>query len=176
MPGLFHRLWNALAAGTVTAADDSGTVMRLQVKLGYMETHTLPSPQQFGFSSVPPVGSDVAAHYIGGDRSNGVITATNHQPTRPAGKLPGESQMFDAFGKSIYMTESSGIVVNANNSAVTVNNATAVTINASSSVTLTTPVVNVSGNLSVGTGATGSFTSAEGRVVTVQDGIVINID
>ena len=33
----------------------------------------------------------------------------------------------------------------------------------------------VSRNLSVGTGATGTFTSADGFIVTVQDGIIINI-
>jgi hypothetical protein len=33
----------------------------------------------------------------------------------------------------------------------------------------------ISGNLSVGTGATGSFTTPTGQTVTVQDGIVTNI-
>lgn len=35
--------------------------------------------------------------------------------------------------------------------------------------------LSASGNLSVGTGATGSFTTAAGNIVTVQDGIVTNI-
>jgi hypothetical protein len=35
--------------------------------------------------------------------------------------------------------------------------------------------VHVSKNLTVGNGATGSFTSSDGKTVTVQDGIVVNI-
>jgi len=37
-------------------------------------------------------------------------------------------------------------------------------------------VVSMSGNLSVGTGATGSFTDLNGAVVTVQSGVITNIE
>jgi phage baseplate assembly protein V len=147
MPNVFTRLWNLLAGGVVVAIDDSGPVMRLQIKVGYLETHTLPALQQFGFSSVPPVGSDVVAHYIGGDRSNGVVTGTNHQPTRPPGKNPGETMVYDAFGKSIYLTESGGIVVNANGSPVTVNGATVLTVVASEYVLAQTPEFRCTGDI-----------------------------
>lgn len=42
-------------------------------------------------------------------------------------------------------------------------------------VTMTTPLVVASQNLQVGNGATGSFTTPTGQVVTVQDGIITNI-
>lgn len=42
-------------------------------------------------------------------------------------------------------------------------------------ITLTSPTVRTTGNLSVGTGATGSFTDASGQVVTVVDGIITEI-
>lgn len=43
------------------------------------------------------------------------------------------------------------------------------------SVRFETPAVEVTGNLTVGTGASGTFRTADGRVVTVQDGIITNI-
>ena len=147
MPSAFTRLWNHLAGGLVQAINDAGTVMMMQIKVGYLETHTLPVVQQFGFSSVPPIGSDAVAHYVAGDRSNGVITGTNHQPSRPTGKQPGETKIYDNFGKSIYLTESGGIIVNANNTPVTVNGCTVLTINAATEILCQTPLLKVSGDI-----------------------------
>lgn len=48
-------------------------------------------------------------------------------------------------------------------------------VTAGSSVTLDTPEVKATHNLTVGAGATGTFTAASGETVTVQDGIVVNI-
>jgi hypothetical protein len=42
-------------------------------------------------------------------------------------------------------------------------------------ITLTSPMVTVTGNLAVGAAASGTFTTQDGRVVTVQGGIVTNI-
>jgi len=50
-----------------------------------------------------------------------------------------------------------------------------VTVIAAASVQFNTPNVVMSGNLAVGTGATGSFSTATGEVVTVYDGIITNI-
>lgn len=44
-----------------------------------------------------------------------------------------------------------------------------------SSTTIDCPSVYIDGNLSVSSGATGSFTSTSGQVITVQNGIVTNI-
>jgi len=38
-----------------------------------------------------------------------------------------------------------------------------------------TPVLTTTGNVSVGTGATGTFSTPTGQTVTVQDGIIVNI-
>jgi phage baseplate assembly protein V len=143
---LFRRIWNMLAAGTVAAINDTGTVMQLQIQLGYMEVHTLPAPQHFGFSSVPPVGSNTVSVYIAGDRSNGIIVATNNQTLRPANKQSGEAMVYDAWGRQIYLSVA-GIVVNANGAPVTVNDATTVTINASTEVVMNTPLLEVSGDI-----------------------------
>lgn len=43
-------------------------------------------------------------------------------------------------------------------------------------ISIESPVVSTSQNLSVGTGASGTFTTPTGQTVTVQDGIIVNID
>jgi hypothetical protein len=51
-----------------------------------------------------------------------------------------------------------------------------VNVTAATSVNFDVPVVTTSGNLSVGSAATGSITDSTGRVATVMDGIVVNIN
>ena len=48
-------------------------------------------------------------------------------------------------------------------------------IKAMAGVAMDTPDVATLGNLRAGTGATGTFTAASGQIVTVADGIIINI-
>ena len=50
-----------------------------------------------------------------------------------------------------------------------------ISITAPAGVTVEAPVFNVSGNLEAGSGATGTFTSSEGRTITVIKGIVMGI-
>lgn len=44
------------------------------------------------------------------------------------------------------------------------------------SVSVQSPMLQTSGNVSVGTGYTGTFTTSTGDVVTVQNGIITNVD
>lgn len=109
---LWRRILNVFAPGTITAVDDTGPVLRAQVTIGYLETvDDVPVLQQFGFASVPPLGSDVALVFIGGDRSNGAGVATNNQASRVRNKAPGESVIFNAFGMSIYLS-AEGVIIN----------------------------------------------------------------
>jgi phage baseplate assembly protein V len=160
---LGRRMLKAISRGWKTTGIDTGTVQFMQVQLGPQELKdSVPRVAEFGFTSNPPIGSDVIALFIGGDRSNGVVVATGHQASRPTGLQPGETMIYSQDGKSIYMTKSGGIVVNANNQSVTVNNATTVTINAANVINLETPQVNVSQNLNVGANltVTGNTTTA----------------
>lgn len=176
MARIWRRVQLFVGRGRVTTSNDGQTVQKLQVKLGALETRDdTPRLAEFGFTSRPPIGSDVIVVFVSGDRSNGVAIATGHQQSRPTGLLEGESMVYDLWGKKIYFTKDGGIIVDAKGTPVTVNNATSVTINASDAITLNTPSVIASDNLSVGNGATGSFTTPSGLTVAVQDGIVTNI-
>jgi len=132
------------AATTTTSPDDTGDVQTVQAKFSSIELHDrLPVLFQFGVSASLPVGTDVAVVFVGGDRSNGVIVASNNKAVRPKNRLPGECEIYDAFGKSIRLSQDGGIIVEANGAPVTVNQATTVTINASDEIDLVAPKVNV---------------------------------
>jgi phage baseplate assembly protein V len=96
----------------------------------------VPVAQLFGFSASMPVGTDVLLLCLGGDPSNGFVIGSNNQALRPVGLKPGEAIVYDSLGRTIKLDAAGGIVVNANNAAVTVNGATTVTINATGGITL----------------------------------------
>ena len=162
--GVMERLWRRVQLmsgwGRVTFSDDSQSAQLLQVKLNDSETRDdTPRIAEFGLSSRPPEGSDVLMVFLGGDRSKGVVVATAHQSSRPRGLLPGETILYDVWGKSVHLTKDGGIVVQAKGAPVTVNNATTVTINAAESVELITPLLHVSGDIVAGGNITDSVRS-----------------
>ncbi|KVO95568.1 baseplate assembly protein [Burkholderia ubonensis] len=143
-----RRVLLSLARALVTTVNDAGGVQMMQVKLNPLETRdNTPRPVEFGLTSNPPIGSDAFVVFLGGDRSNGVVLGTVHQPSRPKNLAPGETMLYSQDGKYIYVTASGGIVVEAKGQSVTVNDATTVTINASSAVVMNTPTLKVSGDI-----------------------------
>lgn len=144
----WRRIQLTIGRGRVTAVDDSQTVQKLQIEMGALETRDqTPRLAEYGFSSSPPVSSEVVVVFIAGDRSTGIAVASNHQPSRPKNLQTGEVMLYDMAGKQIYLTKDGGIVVNAVDTAVTVNNATTVTVNASTGVVLNTPLLKVNGDI-----------------------------
>ncbi|MBC8984103.1 phage baseplate assembly protein V [Pseudomonas lurida] len=153
--GALSRIWRRVqlfvSRGRITFSNDAGNVQTLQVRLGQLETRdATPRLGEFGHASRPPVGADVIVVFAAGDRSNGVVIASGDQKTRPRGLNEGESQLYDLWGKSVYLTRDGGIVVEAQGTPVTVNNATIVTINATESVVMNTPLLKVSGDIEAG--------------------------
>jgi len=118
---VWRRVWNMVSHGSVLAVDDAAGVLKMQVKIGYMEVHDgRVTIQQFGFSSVPPIGSDATLLFLSGDRSNGVVIGTNHQGSRPTGRKAGEVSMFNNFGMSIFLSQD-GIVIECAGQPMTIN-------------------------------------------------------
>ncbi len=126
----FRRIQQIFAIGrTTTAPDETGVVAMVQVQLNDLaQADRRRIIQQFGFAGGLPVGTDVIEIRIHGDPSNAVIIATNNQTYRPKNMQPGEVMVYDAFGKSVYLTKSDGIVVDANGGNVTIKNAPQVNV------------------------------------------------
>jgi phage baseplate assembly protein V len=163
---IFRRVLLAVGRGKVGPVVDSGGIQTMQVTLGPLEVRDgTPRIAEFGFTSNPPSGSDAVGLFVAGDRSNGVVVGTNHQPSRPTGLASGESMLYSQDGKQVYMTADGGIVVNAKGQNVVVNGAANVTWNCSGTFTLNGNMV-LNGNLQLNgnigqSGAEGTAGTAE---------------
>lgn len=146
---LARRVLLLVGRGRVSApVNDGGSVQMLQAQINPLETiDNLRRIAEFGFTSVPPEGSDVAIVFVGGDRSSGLVIGTNHQGSRPTGLNPGETMIFTQDGKQIYLTAGGGIVVKANGQPVQVEGATTVTITAATEVLMDTPILKCTGDI-----------------------------
>lgn len=143
---LYRQIKMLLGIGRATAFDDSDGVQTVQYQT-LLEVHSdTPRLAEFGFSSGLPAGSDVVMGFLGGDRSSGMIIASNHPFYRHKELNPGETVIYSQWGQFIKLTES-GVIIEANNQPVTVNDATEVTVNASVKVRLNTPLLEVSGDI-----------------------------
>jgi phage baseplate assembly protein V len=144
------RVRAIIGRGRVKFVDDSGSVQKMQVLMNGIETsdnrYRVP---EFGFTSNPPVDSDVIAVHVAGDRSAGAVLGTNHQPSRPTGLQSGETMLYSQDGKSIYLTASGGIVVEAKGQNVVINDASNVTCNASGTLTINAPSIVLNGNVQI---------------------------
>ncbi|HDR9036127.1 TPA: phage baseplate assembly protein V [Burkholderia vietnamiensis] len=148
--------------GRVTQQNDSGGAQLLQVQVNERETiDGLPRIGEFGLTSVPPDGSDIAMVNLGGGRNNAVIVGTNHQGSRPRNLQPGETMLYSQDGKSVYLTAGGGIVVDAKGQSVTVNDATIVTINAATKVRMVTPRLECTGDIVDNCDTTGRSMAAD---------------
>ncbi|MBG6243173.1 MAG: phage baseplate assembly protein V [Candidatus Symbiopectobacterium sp. Dall1.0] len=143
---LYRRTLMMLGIGRVTALSDSGKVQKIQYQVPLEVRGDTPRMAEFGFSSGLPVGSDVVLAFLGGDRSNAVVIATNNQSYRHTGLNPGETVIYNQWGMFVKLTEN-GIVIEAKNQPVTVNNATLVTVTATEGIRLNTPNLLVSGDI-----------------------------
>lgn len=143
---LLRRIQMVVSVGRVTAISDSGPVQKLQVQTPVEVRSDTPRMSEFGFSSSLPVGSDVLVAFLGGDRSSGVIIASNHQSFRQSGLKPGETIIYNQWGQYVKLTEK-GIEIQANGQDVSIHQARKVRIEASEEIFADTPVLRVSGDV-----------------------------
>lgn len=143
---LLRRVQMALSIGRVTATSDSGPIQKLQVQTPLEVRGDTPRMSDFGFSSGLPVGTDVVITFLGGDRSSGVIIASNHQSHRQSGLKPGETVIYSQWDQLVKLTET-GITIDADGQPVDVVNSTVVTITASEEVLAKTPVLKCTGDI-----------------------------
>lgn len=176
---MFRRVLYSIGRGKVGPVVDSGTVQTMQVTMGPLEVRdATPRVAEFGFTSNPPSGSDAVGLFVAGDRSNGVVLGTNHQPSRPKGLQSGETMLYSQDGKFVYLTATGGISVFANGQPVNVTGATTVTINASAEIIADTLVFKCTGdiidnyetNTDTMAGMRSKYNSHTHNVVEVQTG------
>ncbi|MGN6518665.1 MAG: phage baseplate assembly protein V [Dokdonella sp.] len=157
---LWRRLLQAIGRGRITLVDDSGGTQRLQVRLGADElSDDRPRLAEYGFTSVPPDGTDVVMLFIGGERSGGVVIATNNQTVRMRGLGTGEVAVHDDKGRYVLLS-AAGITVHGADDPVTVETTAGISANAGGDVT-----ISAGGDASVT--AAGSLT-LRARSISIQ--------
>lgn len=125
-----ERLWRRaqlmFGRGRIKTGNDTGPVQILQVQLSPLELKDLMRAAEYGFASNPLPGCHAIAVFVGGDRSNGVIVATNDQLHRLKNLQPGEAAIYDDQGQSVWIKRG-GIEVNCAGNPLTIVNASSVT-------------------------------------------------
>lgn len=101
---LERRVRLAISRGLVELVDDSTTCQTLQVSLRADELRDDAERfQQFGFTSHPPVGSEVLVLSVAGNTDHPIVAAVEDRATRPTGLAEGESAQYTAQnGKRVY--------------------------------------------------------------------------
>ncbi|SHG64431.1 phage baseplate assembly protein V [Pantoea sesami] len=66
--------------------------------------------QNYGFSSVPPVGSEAIVLAVGGQRENLVAIAVEDKRCRPKGMEPGDVRMYHQDGQSSITLRAGGVI------------------------------------------------------------------
>lgn len=119
---LWRRMLMVVGRGRITTGSDTGMVQMQQVQIGATETRdNTPRVAEYGFTSMPLPGCHAVVIFVGGDRSNGVIVATNDQAHRMKNLKPGEVAIYDDQGQSVYLTRT-GIVINGGGLPISVTN------------------------------------------------------
>lgn len=106
---------HTVGQGWASLLDDTDFVQRLQVIEGVLADgqrviDNVPNYQNFGFSSVPPLGSDILMVRLAGDRSMSFVVGVLHRDSRLRNLSPGDSAQYDVRGQKITIT-SEGIEI-----------------------------------------------------------------
>jgi phage baseplate assembly protein V len=126
---LYRRLLMVFGRALVKVVNDAGGLQQLQIQLGKDELRdNTPRFAEYGFTSSPLSGARAIAIFMGGDRSNGAVIATDDPRHRPTGIAAGEVVIYDDQGQKIHITRA-GIVISGANKQITIENCPKVQVN-----------------------------------------------
>jgi phage baseplate assembly protein V len=101
---LERRVMNLVARGRVRAVSDSATLQRLQVEAFTDEVmDKIERLQEYGFTSVPLDGAECVLVFLGGNRSHGVVVATDDRRTRLKDLASGDVALWNAGGAKLVL-------------------------------------------------------------------------
>ena len=119
--------------GVVTLVKSASAVQLMQVDgVSGEQLQDAELFQQFGFTSNPPAGTMAIVLPIGGRTAHGIIVATEHGMLRLKGLASGEMAIYNQWGDHVILSADRRMKVVS-----------------SLAVDITTPTVNMSGNLNV---------------------------
>jgi len=149
-----RRIANLLGVGRLTVLDDTGPTQLVQTDEGAFVpgepvkklSDRVPRIFEFGFTSYPPMKSEVILCRLGGNRSLQIVIGTNHQPSRPRDLKEGDAAIYDVRGARIWLSED-GIIIDGAGLPMTIQNAPTITVKAETKVRIESPLVEVTGDV-----------------------------
>jgi phage gp45-like len=124
---------NAMSRAVVLLADDGKKVQELQIEALEGETRdAVERFQNYGFTANPLAGSEAVVVFLGASRDHGVVVAVDDRRYRLKELQPGEVAIYTDQGDKIVLKRDGNIEVTA-----------------STKVTITSPEVEISGDLVV---------------------------
>jgi phage baseplate assembly protein V len=137
LDALWRRVMQLVGRGRTTRVDDGGNAQVLQIRMGADELRDdTPRIAEYGFTSVPPAGTDAVVLFISGERSGGVVIATNNQTVRMRALGDGEVAIYDDKGRYMLLA-AAGITVQGKDSPVAVETTAGVSVDAGGDVDVT---------------------------------------
>lgn len=150
---MMYRIGNLFGIGRASVVKDDGELQLLQVTegargTGFQDriTDNVPRIAEFGFSSAPPIDSEVLLLNRGGERSQAIAIATSHRPSRPKNLQPGDAGIYDVRGAKVMLT-ANGLVIDCAGLPAVIQNATTVTIKASDKVRVEATTLECTGDV-----------------------------
>jgi phage baseplate assembly protein V len=113
--------------GVLALVNDAAKMQTVQVKLLDGEVRDLERFQNYGFTSHPQVGAEVAAVFVGGNRDHGLVLAIDDRRYRLKALEAGEVALYDDQGAVIKLSRT-GIVINGGGHAINISGAAQVNV------------------------------------------------
>jgi phage baseplate assembly protein V len=107
---LTRRVNLMVARGVLALVNDAAKMQGVQVKLLSGEVRDMERFQNYGFTSQPLAGAEVAAVFVGGNRNHGLVLAVDDRRYRVKSLQGGEVGIYDDLGHRITLTRT-GIVI-----------------------------------------------------------------
>jgi phage baseplate assembly protein V len=118
---LARRVNLMVARGVLSLVNDAAKMQGVQVKLLSGEVRDMERFQNYGFTSQPHAGAEVAAVFVGGNRDHGVVLAVDDRRYRVKALQSGEVAIYDDLGHKITLTRT-GIVISGAANAINIVN------------------------------------------------------
>ncbi|AWX14277.1 baseplate assembly protein [Mergibacter septicus] len=161
--------------GKINLVKSTGNIQTVQISALADETLTdVEFMQQFGFTSVPPAGTEAVIVPVGGKTTHSIVIATENGSFRVKALKNGEVAIYDKSGSTIILKEGRVIEVDCDSYNVKCQqfnvNTDGFTVNASSSADFTTPQLTTSQVLT----ANGQINGNSGIAVQGGNGAVFS--
>lgn len=133
-----RRVRLAVARGIVRLVSDDSGLQLIQASLMANEIRSnMERFQEYGFTSNPLPGAQVAVMFVGGNRDHGLIVAVDDKRYRLKGLEGGEVAIYTDEGDKIHLKRGRNIEIETET----------LTIKAATKVRMETPIVEVTGNI-----------------------------